>query len=414
MKINKTVLDNGLTVKSIYVPNKKNLNVAVNFNVGSNHEAAYGNYGISHFLEHMMFKGTNQRSYKQISLDVEKLGANMNACTSTDFTEYYISGLSKYLENYLDILSDVTLNSVFDDQEINKEKNVVTQEIHGKENNLMYLAYRSMLSNTFPDSRLTNPVIGYIENVMNFTRDELINWHQKYYNANNATVLVTGDVDHDHLISSCNKYFSNMNSGNSNNDIYIKSYNNKVNENIHRDDRPTCSFIMLYPSLRSDKFNVQNTVNREIPSMAFGEMMTSPLFDKVREQRGLVYGVGSHFIDEYDVSNFMINGETTYDKMDELIDTVDEICNDLEHNITEETIEAAKNSYKYRLSLVNDNISQLLSILRNSEKVPSMNDYFVEGRIETYIDGIDYNHVIDVLRDTLNSKRNLVICGNVQ
>ena len=189
-------LNNGITVASERIEHVNSFSLGFWFNVGSRDETNNTN-GISHLLEHMFFKGTRNRTATKISEEIESLGGYLNAFTSKEHTCYYGRGMKKYLHKTFLVLADMVQNSIFDEKELKKEAKVVIDELHDIEDS--------------PDE-LIMPIIGTENNVINFSRDDLIKYVDNNYCTENFYVVASGDIDHNSLVSMTEKYFLSVKS----------------------------------------------------------------------------------------------------------------------------------------------------------------------------------------------------------
>lgn len=194
-----TVLPNGVTVATARKPIHTVL-VSVFANVGARNETEAEN-GISHFLEHMAFKGTTTRSPKDIVVEIERLGADINAFTSRSMTAYYVVGLPDHINPALDILSDVLKNSTLDPEEIAREQNVVVQEIHESMDDIQSIAYDALSSTAYPNQPMGRPILGPEANVRSFDHTMVADYMARHYGAEALTVIAVGNVNHETFVA---------------------------------------------------------------------------------------------------------------------------------------------------------------------------------------------------------------------
>jgi len=201
----KTVLPQGIKIVSEHIPYVKSFSLGFWFNVGSRDENQHNN-GITHFIEHMLFKGTQKRSARAIANDIESYGGYLNAFTSKEHTCYYGRGLTKHLEKTFDVLADMIQNPAFKENEIKKEAGVVVDELYDIEDSPEELIFDKFEEYLFKGNPLGLPVIGTEKNIRSFTREDLFDFINNKYGFNNFTIAASGNMDHRELIRLANKY----------------------------------------------------------------------------------------------------------------------------------------------------------------------------------------------------------------
>ena len=253
------------------------------------------NNGISHFIEHMMFKGTKNRTAFDIADAADRIGAQLNAFTAKEMTCYYIKTTSEQLEKGMEILSDLLLNSVYDSKDIEKEKGVITEEIAMVEDtpdelctDLLSLAY-------FGDKGLGRTILGSEDNVKSFKRADIIKYLKDNYTAENIVVSIAGNVDVKRAEELCEKYFSGFKKGKSGSpaggENAAPPFNDYQKKVIYKyKDIEQMHIALAFPSCEyaSPKTNAVSLINTVL-----GGGISSRLFQKLREEMGLAYSVYS-------------------------------------------------------------------------------------------------------------------------
>lgn len=197
--IQRTVLPNGIRVISQRVPSVYSISLGFWFKVGSNDECKEQN-GLAHLLEHMVFKGTRNRSTMQIAQDIESLGGVINAFTSRNATCYFVHLLNEHLPTGIEVLADLVQHPVFDDAELEKEKQVILEEIREIEDDPGSAINDYFDRQIYPDHPIGRPIQGTIETVESFTRNDLIKFSNKYYTTDRMVVVGVGNLDHQYLV----------------------------------------------------------------------------------------------------------------------------------------------------------------------------------------------------------------------
>jgi predicted Zn-dependent peptidase len=298
--INITKLPNGITIISEKIEHVKSFSLGFWFNVGSRDENEKNN-GISHFLEHMFFKGTKKRSAKKISEEIESLGGYLNAFTSKEHTCFYGRGLTVHIEKTFEVLADIVQNSTFADKEISKEINVVIDELNDIEDSPDELIFDKFESSIFKNNPLGMPVIGTEENLKKFTRNDLFDFINENYTSDKFYIVASGNVNHRKLISFAEKYLKKdfQKSNESKRTLSLQStqdlFVEKETQQVH---------YILGKATYGLKDNERIAVN--VLSHILGEGSSSRLFQKIREEHGIAYQINSFLNSFYDVSAFGI------------------------------------------------------------------------------------------------------------
>ena len=279
-------LKNGLRVVTDRNDGVNSVSVGVMIQNGSRNEEIEVN-GISHFIEHMFFKGTKKRNAKQIAESIENVGGQMNAFTSKEATCYYIKNLYTHLDLSLEVLSDMILNSKFDPEEIECEKSVVIEEINMGEDNPEDVLDDLHSKACFGQNSLSYPILGTIEKVKSITREKIIDFINNKYTPYNSVISVCGKFDEKELHDLIEKYFGGWVSKK----IYIPTYTDTF---VHSDTYYTNKKIeQLHVSLglKGLPYGHDQGYALVLLSNIFGGGASSVLFQKVREELGLCYSV---------------------------------------------------------------------------------------------------------------------------
>lgn len=286
---NTYTLKNGLRVVTEKIEHLNSISVGVMVQNGSINEAPEVN-GISHFIEHMFFKGTDKRTSKKVMEDIENVGGQINAFTSKEATCYYIKALNTHLDLALDVLSDIMLNAKFDPEEIEKEKGVVIEEINMSEDSPEDVLDDVHSKAAFGDNSLGYPILGTIPLVKSFTREKILDFISEKYTPYNSVISVCGKFDDKELEDLINKYFGGWKSKHQYKPKYEKtiiqvnsSYAKKEIEQLH---------ISL--GLQGLPYGDDNNYSLVLLNNIFGGGASSILFQKVREELGLCYSIASY------------------------------------------------------------------------------------------------------------------------
>lgn len=311
-----TKLENGITIVSENIPHVKSFSLGFWFDTGSINETSKNN-GISHFIEHMLFKGTNKRSAKRISEDVESLGGYLNAFTSKEHTCFYGRGLSQHIDKTFEVLSDMLQNSLFRKGDITKEAGVIVDELLDIEDSPEELIFDRFESNIYHGNKLHYPIIGTVKNIKSFDKADIINYMKKYYVFNNLYVVASGLVDHNRIIELVEKHLT-QNFGirkNSRKNVKIK----KV-ENIFIKKNTQQTHVIIGRS--SYGYNSKQRLAVSLLSHILGEGSSSRLFQSLRERNGITYQVNSFLNSFYNVSSFGVYFSTNQNSVQKAVKLV--------------------------------------------------------------------------------------------
>lgn len=293
-----TTLPNGTRVLSEFVPYVKSFSLGFWFNVGTRDENNSNN-GISHFIEHMLFKGTKRRSAKRISEEIESYGGYLNAFTSKEHTCYYTKGLSENLARSFSVLADMIQNPLFKESHVRREAGVIIDELNDVNDNPEELIFDKFEEVIFKGNKLSMPVIGTEGNILRFNSDELQKYHNKRYNISKLLIVAAGSVNHDELVKLAEKHISGKTSQTK--VRREKFVPRKANDLILEKDFHQVHVIIGRSTVG---LNNKKRIKIKLLSTLLGEGSSSRLFLAVREKLGITYQISS-FLNSYkDVSSF--------------------------------------------------------------------------------------------------------------
>ena len=340
-------LPNGVRLLAVPMPHVQSVSVGVFLRVGSRDETPATN-GIAHVLEHMAFKGTTTRNVQAINLDAERLGADVNAFTGKDMTGYFMTGLGRHADQLLRMTADIVLNSTFPQAELQRELDVIRQEAieyaEDPEDRSSDLLDRAI----WGDDAMGMPVIGTVENIEGFTRDDLVRHVQSHYAAQKTVVVAAGNFDVDGWMALAGELFATMREA-----VDMPEVPQPVpapyagHALAQRFTQVSQAFLNIaYPLMpaRQDEMARQRwRLAAALAANLFGGGMSSPLVDTVREQLGLAY-TADCTMDGGDVwANFVVHAVTTPDKLDALVTATGELLRAQATAIDPVHLERAKN-----------------------------------------------------------------------
>ncbi|MEO8232910.1 MAG: pitrilysin family protein [Ignavibacteriota bacterium] len=311
-----TTLSNGVKIVSEFIPYLKSFSLGFWFNVGARDENLRNN-GISHFIEHMLFKGTKTRTAKQISDDIESYGGYLNAFTSKEQTCYYGRGLSENFKKTFVVLSDMIQNPLFKDSHIKKEAGVVIDELKDIEDNPEELIFDKFEESIFNGHTLSYPIIGTEKNILSYNSNFLHQFHKANYRLDNLLISVSGAIEHDEAVKLTEKYFDGKkSSSNQKRKSFVKPRIDNVI--IEKEIQQVHSIIgrTTYGFKNSKRHKLK------VLSTLLGDGSSSRLFQAVREKLGMTYQINTFLNSYLDVSSFGVyysTNEKQSEKVNEIV-----------------------------------------------------------------------------------------------
>ena len=389
---------NGLKLIVTPIEGLLSVNCGILVKTGSINENEQEN-GISHFIEHCMFKGTKTRNAFEISDGIDRIGAQINAFTSKELTCYYTKSTSEHFEESFGILSDIFCNSIFEEQEIEREKGVVLEEINMSEDTPEDICLDLLAKSYYGKTGLGQPILGSNYNVKRFTRQDILDYMSKYYTADNIVVSISGNVYIKKVQDVVEKYFvDNILTKKSANQIVGKREDVKNLYKYKKIEQTHIAFAMPGISLNdnnTDAFAIANTI--------FGGGMSSRLFQIIREKLGLAYSVCS-YISQYKNSGILeiYAGVNTEKRLSASEHIIAELDNFRKNGITEKEFLRGKEQIKSSFIMGQENGSSQMILygkyLLFLDKVFSFSD-----RIKN-IENITFEDVNQIVHNYFNSK----------
>jgi predicted Zn-dependent peptidase len=359
--INKTVLSNGVKIITKKIPHVRSVSMGVWVNVGARDETD-DQSGLSHFIEHMIFKGTARRSAYQIAKAFDAIGGHTNAFTSMEHTCYYAKVLDTHLETMVEILSDIFLNSVFDPQEVERERPVIYQEIGMVEDSPEEYLHQLATENFWGDHPLGRSILGTRENIERFKPETIKAFFNQFYHPERIFIAVAGNVDHQGIIDLVGPAFESIHNGHTLPERYRPQIK-PADQALHRDlEQAHICLSTMGLSITDPQrfaFSLMNTI--------LGGNMSSRLFQEIREQRGLAYSVYSFMASHVDTGMFGVYAGVTPEAVTQ---TIDLIVRDLKKIMTQPVSDAelqdAKEYTKGNLCLATESVdNQMVRLAQN-------------------------------------------------
>ena len=301
------------------MPGLQSASVGIWVTAGGRHERAEQN-GIAHFLEHMAFKGTKKRSALQIAEEIEDVGGYINAYTSKEMTAYYARVLSADVALALDVISDIVLNPVFDEREIEVERNVILQEIGQSLDTPDDIIFDWLQEASYPDQPFGRTILGPEGRVAGFKREDLTRFVAEHYGPDQMILAAAGGVDHDAIVAQATEIFGGLKP------VGAPTVQVATFGGLERREVKDLEQVHFALAFESPNYRAPDVYAAQIYATALGGGMSSRLFQKIREERGLCYSIFAQSGAYEDTGQITIYAGTSEDEISDLMQlTVDEL-----------------------------------------------------------------------------------------
>lgn len=358
----KDTLSNGVRVVSETLPKSRSVSIGVWVKVGSRHEPKELG-GISHFIEHLFFKGTERRSAKDIAIEMDSLGGEMNAFTSQETTTYYVKVLDEHLPRAVDLLADILISSQFNPSEMEKERKVILEEIKGVEDTPDDYIHELFTSTVWPDHPLGRPILGTRETIRSLTHKDIITYIEHYYNPKEIVISVAGNFEHDLMVelleTSFGKYSKAGRPKQEDAPRFVRAVNVKKKQ---LEQVQLCLGCKALPFAHEDRF-VISALNGVL-----GSSMSSRLFQEIREQNALAYAIYSYVSAYKDTGLFTVYAGTDPSNVKEVVRLIlREFKRVRDEGVSPQEEERVKNQIKGHLVLSLESSNSHMSRLARQE-----------------------------------------------
>jgi predicted Zn-dependent peptidase len=404
----KETLSNGLTLVTEAMPHVRSVAIGVWLKRGSRHEPEVQS-GISHFIEHMVFKGTKSRSAERIASEVDSIGGHMDAFTAKEYASFHLKVLDRHLPLAVDILSDIVLHPLFDAAEMAKEKKVIFEEINMVEDTPDDLVMENFTESFWPKHPLGRPILGTKRSVGSFTRADLAKFFRKVYHPGNIVIAAAGHLDHRRTLELVQDRFGSLTRGRNAKDgpppnpvAKVVARSKKELEQVHLAlGRPA------YPQGHPRRYAayILNTI--------LGGSMSSRLFQNVREKRGLVYSISSGVTAYSDAGCLTIYAGTSVGSLDEVIRlTVDELRRFRMEAVPEDELQRSKDHLKGSLMLSLEHTGSRMNHLARQEIY--FGRLFSLDEVMAGIDAVTAADVLQVSNEIFDGPLAMSLIGNLK
>ena len=354
-------LDNGLRIvlmtKDVYT-----VNAAITVKAGMLNETDAEN-GISHFLEHMAFKGTKTKTAKELIDYIEILGGNTNAFTDDDRTCYTVSLPDDFWREGCNFLADVVRNSIFPEDELEKERNVIIQEYYQRNDDPCFIGYCGLMELGFEGHKLSRQVLGTLENIKRFKREDLMAYYEKHYSPNNMifSISLPEKYNLDNIAEYISGLFNDMKQGQSQEFEHVKIAENKHDATT----KPGIEQSYIYMAMPAVKIDSEWSPVYDVMLALFDGGMSTRLFQTIREKLGLTYQTNTFTNMNIASNTFGIFSIVETENEDKAIKAIKDTFATLYASISDEELQKAKNMLKYTFAVANEGTSMIKYVVNN-------------------------------------------------
>ncbi|MFC2950064.1 M16 family metallopeptidase [Virgibacillus sediminis] len=392
--VEKHTSKNGLRIVMENIPSVRSVTIGIWVLTGSRNETDQNN-GISHFLEHMFFKGTEKRSPQEIAEAFDSIGGQVNAFTSKEYTCFYAKVLDTHKEYALDILADMFFHSSFNEEEMEREKKVVYEEIKMYEDTPDDIVHDLLARASYGKHPLGYPILGTEEHLSSFTADTLRNYMKEQYRPENVVVSIAGNVDQQFL-DKVDEHFGSYQGGNQSSSLEKPDF---FAEKIERNkDTEQAHLCLGYDGLAVGNDDIFSLT---IMNNVLGGSMSSRLFQDVREKRGLAYSVFSYHSSFLDNGLLTIYAGTGSEQLPVLQDTIEQTVEHMrEKGLTDKELKNSKEQLKGNLMLSLESTNSRMS--RNGRNELLLNRHRSLDEMIEEIDAVDHASIQRVIETIFN------------
>jgi predicted Zn-dependent peptidase len=397
--IEKTILPNGLVVLTESMEHVHSVSVGIWLRTGSRREHAAVN-GISHFIEHMVFKGTRRRTAEDIAREVDRVGGMLNAFTDKEMVCFHTRVLDEHLPKAFDVLADMVLEPKFADEDITREQSVVLEEIGMAQDNPEDLVHELFTQNFWSTHALGKPILGTADTVSSFNRASLQDWFRQYYAPNHLVITAAGHLTHAQLVDLVSERFSHL-ANVPDNFVdpkplpapHITLRTKSELEQVH-----ICLGVPAFPLTDRRRFAASLLNN------ILGGGMSSRLFQNIRERQGLAYSIFSDLSSYRDAGSLSVYAGTSLETAQQLISSVlDEFRLMRDTPLTEEELRRAKDHLKGATLLALEGSGQRMSSLARYHIY--FNRHFTTQELITMLESVTIEEVQTIAREFFQPER---------
>lgn len=359
--IERRVLDCGIPVLFDGVNGVRSAVIGIWVRTGSRCEQPLNN-GISHFIEHMLFKGTDRRTAEEIAVEIDSIGGDLNAFTAREFTAFYVKILDEYLMKGIDLLCDIFLHSRFDPAEIEKEKAVIGEEIRMVEDTPDDYVFDLFNREIWGETGLGQTILGQYDTIKSFTRDQILSFLGETYTTDNIIVACAGNIDSSKVLAGLNRHFGN--SATSGRRSIVETPRFLSGTHVFHKDLAEVHICAGFNGLAA---NHPERYEMLLLNTILGSGVSSRLFQEIREKRGLVYSINSYVAKYVDGGCIGIYAGASPKNYREVIDLITTEACSLADTLVENECDRAKKQLKGNILLALESSSSRMNNIAQQE-----------------------------------------------
>jgi predicted Zn-dependent peptidase len=406
--IERTALPNGVSFLSEFMPHVRSVSIGVWVRTGSRHERPEQN-GISHFIEHMVFKGTTTRSAEDIARSVDSVGGHLDAFTAKEMISFSCKVLDEHLPLAFDVLSDLVLHPVFAEDDIRKEQGVVLEELKMDEDNPDFLVHEIFSSNFWKDHPLGKPIIGSKKTIQSFGREMLRDYYDRAYTPSNILITAAGRIDHDRLMRLAGQAFGALDRR----PAALPDPKPSTHAIIALRDKPALEQVHMCMGVPSYPLAHERRYATYVLNTLLGGGMSSRLFQNIREKQGLAYAVYSDLNPYRDTGCLSIYAGTSIESAERVVESILKEFREIKDgSITQEELRRAKDHLKGSLMLSLESTSSRMANLARQEMY--FGKFFTLDELIEAVERVTAAEIQQIAAESFNQKQiALTVLGNL-
>ncbi len=356
--------NSGLRLVLQNIPYSRAVAIGVTVGVGSSFENRSSN-GLSHFTEHMLFKGTKNKNAFEIVNYLEMVGVNINAFTTKEQTMYYTLSSFEHIKDCLEILSDIFFNSVFDEKEIEKEKGVIIEEINSDLDSAVTVCINNISKAYYGNKNYGLKILGTSEKIKEYKRNDFLDFIDKFYTSDNVVISIAGKLDENEAIDLVDKYFNQVFDNRKQTKIH-KDIEFKFNSKVFIKNTKQSNIAIAFPTYSA----MENSHVRSMFNYLTTGAMSSRLFQKIREELGLVYDIAFFSQTYTECGNIVLHLGTSNNLATKALENIREELDKIKsYGFTDDEVKMGKEQLKLKVALMQE---QAMSVMRTNSRMVSL------------------------------------------
>lgn len=390
--IQKAILPNGLAVLTESMPHVRSVSVGIWLGTGSRQEQPERN-GISHFIEHMVFKGTKTRTSEQIARSVDSIGGHLDAFTAKECVSFNAVVLDEHLEIVFDVLSDLVLHPLFQQEDINRERSVILEEIKSEEDNPDYLLHEIFTQNFWKGHALGKPILGTRETVSRLKQDVIREQFARIYRPNNMVISAAGHLEHSRLVQLAEQRFHSLKKQ----EVHLPDPQPATHSRITLRNKKSLEQVYLCLGVPSYSLSHDGRYACYVLNTLLGGGMSSRLFQNIRERQGLAYAVFSDLVPYKDTGCLFVYAATSPETAVQVVHSIVQEFRALKENAVDaEELRRAKDHLKGSLMLSLESTGSRMSSL--ARQYMNFGKFFTLDEIIAKIEAVTAEDLIEIAR----------------